>query len=449
MKRLLLAMLIFQQILLIESLMAQRKEVVTSVRSSETIESFAVDSIKSMRLIDLTDTVGIYLPYTWKEAWFLGGALGAEVYWGYEDSLGPFGKRVQPCAQFYFGKWVFPYLGFRVMWMMGDLAGYIRKNTRYVVGDPDPNGLYYYKMRYQSLGSDILFDATEYFGRKRYSRKHFYHCIPYIGAGVLRYDVIPSSGSYDNEFYLNLGVLNTFRIYKGLDLIVDIKSVAQRTYINYNIYGGVNKIWNFFTPLSVGLSYTFGARNKARAITFQNVMPVMKEIHYRKDTVTLNSIKYLPVAKVIRDTIVKVDTLRISEIAPQVVPSTYIVFFVIDRTNVSLREKTKLQFASEMINKNPNKQFVLIGSADPQTGTPSRNQWLCQQRVKNVYDMLVNQYQVNPDQLIQRVSVHSSFPMVQNELNRSVLIIEKSSLDESQPLNHKYSEPFNKNRIVR
>ena len=53
-----------------------------------------------------------------------------------------------------------------------------------------------------------------------------------------------------------------------------------------------------------------------------------------------------------------------------------------------------------MIKENPGKKYSVMGYADKATGTPERNEWLAEQRAKNVYNLLVNEYGVPASRLV-------------------------------------------------
>jgi len=76
-----------------------------------------------------------------------------------------------------------------------------------------------------------------------------------------------------------------------------------------------------------------------------------------------------------------------------------LVNFVIDRWGISNREKINVLFASEFIKEHPDTKFNIMGYADKQTANPKHNQMLSEKRCEAVYNMLVNEFGVNPEQL--------------------------------------------------
>ena len=78
----------------------------------------------------------------------------------------------------------------------------------------------------------------------------------------------------------------------------------------------------------------------------------------------------------------------------------YFVNFEINKTDIVNRERVNLSTIAKMIKENPGKKYSVMGYADKATGTADRNQWLAENRAKNVYDMLVNEYGVPASSLV-------------------------------------------------
>ena len=73
----------------------------------------------------------------------------------------------------------------------------------------------------------------------------------------------------------------------------------------------------------------------------------------------------------------------------------------------------------------PNTRYLLCGYADKQTATPEHNLMLSKNRVEAVYNALVNQFGVNPDQLVTDYKGGVDYMYFNDEqLSRSVIISE-------------------------
>lgn len=81
-------------------------------------------------------------------------------------------------------------------------------------------------------------------------------------------------------------------------------------------------------------------------------------------------------------------------------PST-IVYFQLDRYELDYNGRKRLQnFAKEMNELDDTLEFFIIGAADSATGTVRHNQWLSERRCEAAYNMLVDHFDVNGNQLI-------------------------------------------------
>ena len=109
----------------------------------------------------------------------------------------------------------------------------------------------------------------------------------------------------------------------------------------------------------------------------------------------------------------------------RIVTFPYLVNFVVNTTDVVNREKVNLETVAKMIKSTPEKKFSVIGYADKQTGTPEGNAQLASGRAQNVYNILVNQYGVNPSQLVKDSKGGVDYMYMNDEqLSRSVIISE-------------------------
>ncbi len=84
----------------------------------------------------------------------------------------------------------------------------------------------------------------------------------------------------------------------------------------------------------------------------------------------------------------------------KVVTYPYFVNFEINKTDIVNRERVNLSTIAQMIKQNPGKKYNVMGYADKATGTTERNEWLAENRAKNVYDMLIKEYGVPASSLV-------------------------------------------------
>ncbi len=84
----------------------------------------------------------------------------------------------------------------------------------------------------------------------------------------------------------------------------------------------------------------------------------------------------------------------------KVVTYPYFVNFEIGETEIVNRERVNLSTIAQMIKQNPGKKYNVMGYADKATGSAERNDFLAENRAKNVYDLLVKEYGVPANSLV-------------------------------------------------
>ncbi len=121
---------------------------------------------------------------------------------------------------------------------------------------------------------------------------------------------------------------------------------------------------------------------------------------------------------------IKPDNVKIIDNS-RIVTFPYLVNFNIGQSTVENRDKVNLESVAQMIKSTPEKKYTIYGYADKQTGSEERNVQLAQERMKNVYDMLVNQYGVDSSQLVREAKGGVDVMYLNDpQLSRSVLISE-------------------------
>lgn len=106
-------------------------------------------------------------------------------------------------------------------------------------------------------------------------------------------------------------------------------------------------------------------------------------------------------------------------------PAT-IVYFQLDRYDLDYNGRKRLQnFAKEIANMDDTIEFYLIGAADSLTGSQRHNMWLSKRRCEAAYNMLVDNFGVDPNQLIV-VPLGGIAEYDPQENNRMAMVIMKS-----------------------
>lgn len=165
----------------------------------------------------------------------------------------------------------------------------------------------------------------------------------------------------------------------------------------------------------VGISYKFGYLNrknqKSGAVNEYEWVPAVEAYQTSevvkdmidtevKDVEEKKNAEIAVISDKLREDNEIINELR-EKNAPIVLKGNYwqYISFKIDRTNIVNSEKVNIMAAAEYIKSVPDQKFVINGYADKQTSNPAHNAVLADGRAKAVYDALVNEFGVNPEQL--------------------------------------------------
>lgn len=339
--------------------------------------------------IENSDNNG-YITNKFWDNWFVSLGMGGQVYWGENDREGSFGKRIAPTIEISAGKWITPALGLRLQYNGFKMKGFESDPSNpYVYGSPDSEGLYKQKFNYMNLHGDILLNLST--ALKGYKPDRKYELIPYVGFGPAW--TYGDSGENDEELAFNVGVINKFRLSDALDLNLELKGliVNQRWDGNY-----MGRSFEGATSISVGFTYKFKPR-KFRKSVKPDYSPYEGRIRkLNKDIGRLNRENERLMAELAEEKNKKPKTV---EVVKEVKNTSFAIFFKIGKADLTDRDMVNLKNIAETIKHYPKKTFKIIGSADSATGTKEFNQRLSEKRAKNVYDALVNKFNVNASQL--------------------------------------------------
>ena len=385
-----------------------------------------------------------------KYNWELIGLLGTQFYYGDNDKYMKFGERFTfPAADIMINKWASPSIGFAFgitgLKMKGvyqtvsatgepfqDNPAHFRTNDvyqkNYMTQGSVPLDLSYQKGWYVNPFIVAMFDLSNMIGGLKADR--FYTAQWYAGGGVMLGMDKDGDFQFTNArgVSFNTGLLNKFRINERWDAVLNLRGALvsddfdgecrehdepwDREHITKNFpFDGI-------AGITAGLCLHFG---------------VKKDLHTWKrasDTATEHTLApiVLPAEKIIVHDTVKVD------VPMHVDPSVWFhINFRIDKTNIVARERVNINSISDFIKTTPDTKYLLVGFADMQTSYPAHNLWLSEHRVKNVYDMMVSEFGVNPDQL--EIDYKGGVDYMfynKEELSRCVMVIplEGKNIDE-------------------
>ena len=340
--------------------------------------------------------------------WQLSLGLGTQMYYG--DNDWKVAKKVPemfvlPTVDLYLTKWVSPSFGVGLGANWAPFKGLYQtkpghsnnpreananfrpdKVTPYNDADPKYNseGLAVQKGSYLDVFALAHANLMNLFGG--YKPDRFFEIDYYAGGGVI-FGFSESGNAPSASF--NTGFINTFRLTEQLRLMLNIRGALVGDDFDGEAYMDepTKKHWlanhkmDGIAGATVGLTYNIGKEySKWRLAERTSVY------QYDKETVE----------KIVKE-IVEVE----KEVAKPEVPEVWFhINFIIDRWDISKKELINIHAVSDLIKSTPNTKYLICGYADKQTATPAHNLMLSENRAKAVYNVMVNEFGVNPDQLV-------------------------------------------------
>ena len=336
--------------------------------------------------------------------WELDLGLGTELYYGENDWKVK--NKLQmftfPAIDAYLTKWASPYFGvglgltggkFKGLYQArpssGDPFAHYQTKERFYDIDPSLGDREYEKLSLQK-GSFLNVYALAhsdlgnvFFGFKP---ERFFTVDAYAGGGVIfgfdKDGIIPAPT-------FNAGLINKFRLNDQLSVLLNIRgalvgddfdgesSTNEPDKKHYVINSKMDGIFGG----TLGLAWKIGKEySKWRLAERTSVY------QYDKETIE----------KIIKET----EYIE-KEVPKAEVPEVWFhINFIIDRWDLSKKELVNINAVADLIKSTPNTKYLVCGYADKQTATPAHNLMLSENRAKAVYDALVNEFGVNPDQLV-------------------------------------------------
>ena len=343
----------------------------------------------------------------WKN-WQLSAGLGTQMYYG--DNDWKVAKKVPemfvfPAVDLYLTKWASPSFGVGLGVNWAPFKGLYQTtpgphyDRGFSTANFRPNKVEYYKdadskYDYENLavqgGSYLNVFALAHanlmniFGGFKADR--FFVIDAYAGGGAI-FGFCDSGRVADASF--NAGLMNTFRLTEKLRLLLNIRGALLGDAFDGEVYTGeptqkhwlANHKFDGMFGATLGLTCNLGKDGgKWRLAERTSVYQYDKEI----------------VDKIVKE-YVEVE----KEVAKPEVPEVWFhINFIVDRWDLSKKELVNINAVADLIKSTPNTKYLVCGYADKQTATPAHNLMLSENRAKAVYDALVNEFGVNPDQLV-------------------------------------------------
>ena len=348
----------------------------------------------------------------WKN-WQLSAGVGTQMYYG--DNDWKVAKKIPemfvlPTVDLYLTKWASPSFGIGLGVNWAPFKGLYQSTihpygnpdgTRYANGNflPDKVTLYtkadpkydYEGLAVQDGGSYLdvfaLAHANLFNMFEGYKADRKFEIDAYAGGGVIFGFAKNPGNVHDASF--NLGLMNTLRLTDKVRLLLNLRGAFIGDAFDGEDYCEeptknhwfLNQKFDGIFGATLGLTCNLGKDGgKWRLAERTSVYQYDKEI----------------VDKIVKE-YVEVE----KEVAKPEVPEVWFhINFIVDRWDISKKELININAVADLIKSTPNTKYLVCGYADKQTATPAHNLMLSENRANAVYNALVNEFGVNPDQLV-------------------------------------------------
>ena len=391
------------------------------------------------------------------DEWFAAIQGGGLLYYGADDRKGAFGDRLTGDCELVIGRRIFPMFGFNIRLGYGAAHGFITRdhyNTyRSEILDHggfgqcgndaagNPYGGYYWdynanlliqKWKYTYVGFDIFMDFALLLGSSEYDPYRKYNHVIY--GGLFERFGLSETNSSNNRAEAHIGYIFKYNLSPRLSIYADLRGSFverefDREWVPYVETPSMGV--DFILNAQVGFLYNFNIRREEKRNDFKEMNETTLDHHDAQVQVSYvqveekiviskidTLIKHLQMSVPTPETLDLIDSLRneidaemaermrllgeeatlASILSSHVLPYEQI-FFDIDKSVINPTEKMKIEKMAYIMMAYPRYKFMITGSADAQTGTRERNEYLSYSRAIEVFNILVNQYGIDPDRL--------------------------------------------------
>ena len=297
------------------------------------------------------------------------------------------------------GKWFTPSVGARIGW-----RGLTNSSLDLDFGT--------YKQNTALI--DFLWNISNAFSG--YKETRFWDIIPYAGFGG-NWVKVTENAAWDQEFVVNAGILNDFRLGNHVDLFLDLQAMMTKA-PQYNAQGVENDRYYWPVSATLGLIFNLGRTNFDR---HSSITPVVVPVPFTVDQYNALKNRVAELEKenaALRNRIAELEARKPETVyVDNTVPSSATVYFDLGSSKISEREKAHLEYYASTL---PNDAKVsLIGSADSGTGTPAINAKLSAARAKAVKDLLVSKFGIPEN----NISVDTALDVFNTPAKSRVVIV--------------------------
>lgn len=309
-----------------------------------------------------------------------------------------------------FGKWFSPYMGWRMSFQGGPL--------HYTNGGMS-------KMKYVTANLDFMWDMFNSLGGV--NSKRVFSIIPFVGlGGTYAWDFKGPENIYrdngkvkTNSWTLPVsgGIQLRFRLCKYVDFFAEGRAQLYGDNFNNLAFG---RPIDINVTVNGGFTVTFGGRD------YQSYNPCDYLGYINNLNNQVNELRgaLATTAAALAAAEAQLPCPEVVEAAPVAAAATPLmatVRFTLNSARISNQEMVNVYNIAQWMKANPDQNVAIVGYADKDTGTSEYNMALSKRRAQAVYNVLTNEYGINPDRLAIQAEGSSQQPYDVNNWNRIVI----------------------------
>ncbi len=365
--------------------------------------------------LTITETVPCkdYYYSTWKDNWYLQMGAGINVPFLENNLINGDAKHHFTAAyNLGFGKWMSPYLGWRISMLYGALHW-------------DNN--YYSKAKYANTNFDLMWDMFNSLGGANPGR--VFSIVPFVGlGGTFAWDFkAPSSVIMDDDgkprsnswsLPVSAGMQLRFRLCKYADFFVEGRAQFYGDNFNNCAYGD---------PIDVNITAVGGFVINFGGSGFRSYNPCNELSYIGNLNNQINDLRGQLASTYSRLAAAEAQ-LPCPEVkapdcpeVPEAAPLMATVRFALNSAKVNSSEMVNIYNVAQWMKENPKTNVVIKGYADKDTGTSEYNMTLSKKRAEAVYNILVNEYGVKASRLMVHPEGSNTQVYGTNNWNRIVI----------------------------
>ncbi len=348
------------------------------------------------------------------ENWFMQVGAGVSVpFVEYSLEKGKAKHHLTAAYNLGFGKWISPYMGWRVDFIGGAL--HWDNHT-------------FSKAKYVTANLDFMWDMINSVHGVNSSR--VFSIVPFVGlGGTFCWDYkATESNDYNrhgkvkrNQWTLpvSAGLQLRFRLCRYVDFFAEGRAQFYGDNFNNCVRG---------RPVDInvaavgGLTFKFGGDgfNSFNACNYLSYIGNLNnQVNELRDALAATAVALA--AAEAQLPCPEAEPIEPTTVILEQTPLMATVRFAIDSAVVSPQEQVNVYNVAQWMQQNPDQSVVIMGYADRDTGTSDYNLALSQQRAEAVMQMLVNEYGIDSSRLSIKAEGSSVQPYDVNNWNRIVI----------------------------